>query len=40
MSKKRYLSVTTPLEIVVTYLDVPPGGGVRQDAPNPGNCGF
>ena len=28
------------LEIVVTYLDVPVGGGVRQDAPSPGNCPF
>ncbi len=36
----RNLSVTTPLEIVVTYLDVPLGGGVREDAPSPGNCPF
>ena len=36
----RNLSATTPLEIVVTYLDVPIGGGVREDAPNPGNCPF
>ncbi len=33
-------SATDPLEIVVTYLDVPLGGGVRQDAENPGNCPF
>jgi quercetin dioxygenase-like cupin family protein len=33
-------STTTPLEIVVTYLDVQVGGGVRQDADNPGNCSF
>ena len=32
---------TVPLEIVVTYLDVPPGGGpVRIDARDPGNCSF
>jgi quercetin dioxygenase-like cupin family protein len=31
---------TVPLEIVVTYLDVPAGGGVRIDAPSPGNCPF
>ena len=31
-------SATTPLEIVVTYLDVPPGGGVREDAADPGTC--
>ena len=36
----RNLSATAPLEIVVTYLDVPLGGSVRQDAPNPGNCPF
>jgi quercetin dioxygenase-like cupin family protein len=33
-------SATTPLEIVVTYLDVQVGGGVRQDAADPGNCPF
>lgn len=33
-------SATTALEIVVTYLDVPVGGGVRQDAENSGNCPF
>ena len=27
-------------EVWVTYLDVPPGGSVRNDAPNPGNCTF
>lgn len=32
---------TAPLEIVVTYVDVPAGGGpVRIDAPDPGNCSF
>ena len=36
----RNLSVTTPVEIVVTYLDVPLGGSVREDAANPGNCAF
>ena len=36
----RNLSVTVPLEIVVTYLDVPLGGGVREDAASPGNCPF
>lgn len=29
---------TEPLEIVVTYLDVAPGGPVRIDAPDPGTC--
>jgi quercetin dioxygenase-like cupin family protein len=33
-------SATEFVEVVVTYLDVPVGGGVRQDAPNPGNCSF
>ena len=27
-------------EVWVTYLDVPPGGSVRIDAPDPGNCVF
>jgi hypothetical protein len=27
-------------EVWVTYLDVPPGGSVRIDAVNPGNCNF
>ncbi|MGH3646907.1 MAG: hypothetical protein ACRDTM_06995 [Micromonosporaceae bacterium] len=31
---------TTTLDITVTYLDVPVGGGVRIDAADPGNCGF
>jgi quercetin dioxygenase-like cupin family protein len=32
---------SVPLEILVTYLDVPAGGGpVRIDAANPGNCSF
>ena len=29
-----------PTEVWVTYLDVPPGGSVRIDAANPGNCTF
>jgi hypothetical protein len=29
-----------PTEVWVTYLDVPPGGSVRIDVPNPGNCNF
>ena len=33
-------SSTTPLEVVVTYLDVPLGGGVREDGANPGTCPF
>lgn len=33
-------SPTTPVEVVVTYLDVPVGGGVRDDSPNPGHCPF
>jgi quercetin dioxygenase-like cupin family protein len=31
---------TTPTEILVTYLDVPVGGGVRIDADDPGHCPF
>jgi quercetin dioxygenase-like cupin family protein len=31
---------TIPLEIVATYIDVAPGGPVRIDASDPGNCGF
>jgi hypothetical protein len=31
---------TQPTEVWVTYLDVPPGGSVRIDVPNPGNCNF
>jgi quercetin dioxygenase-like cupin family protein len=29
-----------PTEILVTYLDMPVGGGVRIDAEDPGNCSF
>jgi quercetin dioxygenase-like cupin family protein len=29
-----------PTEILVTYLDVPIGGGIRIDAEDPGNCDF
>ena len=29
-----------PVEVWVTYFDVPPGGSVRIDAPAPANCGF
>jgi quercetin dioxygenase-like cupin family protein len=29
-----------PAEVWVTYLDVPPGGSVRIDVPDPGNCNF
>ena len=29
-----------PTEILVTYLDVPIGGGVRIDAEDPGHCPF
>jgi hypothetical protein len=29
-----------PIEVWVTYFDVPPGGAVRVDAPAPGNCVF
>ena len=28
------------VELMVTYLDVPPGGAFRLDAPRPGNCPF
>jgi quercetin dioxygenase-like cupin family protein len=31
---------TTPLELSVTYLDVPVGQPFRIDAPRPGNCSF
>jgi hypothetical protein len=30
----------TPLQLVVTYLDVPIGGAVRIDTADPGNCPF
>lgn len=33
-------NTVVPLEILVTYLDVPLGGGVRQDVEKPGNCPF
>ena len=36
----RNLSPSDNVEVWVTYFDVPPGGAVRIDAPNPGNCGF
>ena len=31
---------TTPVTVVRTYLNVPPGGSQRIDAPAPGNCPF
>ena len=31
---------TTPVTVVQTYLDVPPGGSPRIDEPAPGNCPF
>lgn len=31
---------TTPTVVWVTYFDVPPGSGPRDDAPAPGNCPF
>jgi quercetin dioxygenase-like cupin family protein len=30
----------SPVEVWVTYFDVPPGESVRIDAPDPGTCGF
>jgi len=36
----RNLSPSENVEVWVTYFDVPPGGSVRLDAANPGNCGF
>jgi quercetin dioxygenase-like cupin family protein len=30
----------TPVTVVQTYLDVPPGGSPRIDEPSPGNCPF
>jgi quercetin dioxygenase-like cupin family protein len=36
----RNLSLTENLEVWVTYFDVPPGGSVRLDAPDPGTCSF
>ena len=31
---------TTPVTVVQTYLNVPPGGSPRIDEPAPGNCPF
>jgi len=31
---------SVPLELYVTYFDVPVGGAFRIDADSPGNCGF
>jgi len=31
---------TTPVTVVQTYLNVPPGGSPRVEAPAPGNCPF
>jgi len=31
---------STPVTVVQTYLNVPPGGSPRIDAPAPGNCPF
>jgi hypothetical protein len=31
---------TTPATAIATYLNVPPGGSPRIDAPDPGNCPF
>ena len=36
----RNLSQTENVEVWVTYFDVPPGGAVRLDAADPGNCSF
>lgn len=36
----RNLSQTQNLEVWVTYFDVPFGGSVRVDKPDPGNCPF
>lgn len=36
----RNLSQDQNAEVWVTYFDVPPGGAVRIDAGNPGNCPF
>jgi hypothetical protein len=33
-------STTDPAELYASYLNVPPGGLFRLDAPNPGNCAF
>lgn len=34
------LSATQPVEVWVTYLDVPPGASPRVDQPDPNNCPF
>ena len=31
---------TVPVTVVQAYLNVPPGGSPRIDAPAPGNCPF
>jgi len=31
---------TTPVTVVQAYLNVPPAGSQRIDAPAPGNCPF
>jgi quercetin dioxygenase-like cupin family protein len=31
---------TTPVTVIATYLNVPPGGSPRIDADDPGNCSF
>lgn|SRR6266498_704422 len=36
----RNLSGGQNVELWATYFDVPVGGAIRLDAPNPGNCGF
>ena len=33
-------STTVPADLYASYLNVPPGGLFRLDAPNPGNCAF
>jgi hypothetical protein len=33
-------SNSTPVTVVQIYLNVPPGGSQRIDAPAPGNCPF
>jgi hypothetical protein len=33
-------STTVSAELYASYLNVPPGGLFRLDAPNPGNCAF
>jgi quercetin dioxygenase-like cupin family protein len=33
-------SLTENVELWCTYFDVPAGGPIRLDAPDPGNCGF